>query len=181
MIGEIVFSQNWRKMKMGKMDAPDTHFLSGAEGWMELGDCKSALAELELISENFRGHFEVLQVRWHIHNRMGDWETCLNVSLSMIEASPEQPQGWINHGNSLFYLQRFQEAFELLLPVIKRFPHDEAIPYNLACYKCQSGELGEAREWLERALKVGDSKRVKKMAVNDPDLTPLWEHGVKIK
>jgi len=88
LIGDIVFSQDWRKMKMGKMDAPDTHFLSGAEGWMELGDCKSALAELELISENFRGHFEVLQVRWHIHNRMGDWETCLNVSLRMIEASP---------------------------------------------------------------------------------------------
>ena len=62
----------------------------------------------------------------------------------------------------------------------KRFPHDEAIPYNLACYKCQSGELGAAREWLERALKVGDSKRVKKMAATDPDLMPLWEQGVKI-
>ena len=33
-------------MKMGKIEAPDTHFLSGAEGWMELGDFKSALAEL---------------------------------------------------------------------------------------------------------------------------------------
>jgi len=69
----------------------------------------------------------------------------------------------------------------LLVPMLKRFPHDEAIPYNLACYKCQSGAIQEAREWLECALKVGDSKRVKNMAVNDPDLTPLWEHGVKIK
>ena len=33
----------------------------------------------------------------------------------------------------------------------------------------------------ERALKLGDSKRVKQMAINDPDLTPLWETGVKIK
>ena len=37
-------------MKMGKLEAPDTHFLSFAEGWMELGDCQSALDELELIS-----------------------------------------------------------------------------------------------------------------------------------
>ena len=65
--------------------------------------------------------------------------------------------------------------------MLKRFPHDEAIPYNLACYQCQSGNLSEAREWLERALKLGDSKRVKQMAINDPDLTPLWETGVKIK
>ena len=168
-------------MKMGKIEAPDSHFLSCAEGWMELGDFKSALAELELISNKCRGHFDVLQVRWHVHNRMRDWETCLNVSLRMIEASPEMPQGWINHGNTLFYLERFQEAFDLLLPVLKRFPHDEAIPYNLACYKCQNGEFQEAREWLERALKVGDSKRVKHMAIADPDLTPLWEQGVKIK
>ena len=58
---------------------------------MELGDFKSAVAELELISNECRGHFDVLQVRWHVHNRMRDWETCLNVSLRMIEASPEMP------------------------------------------------------------------------------------------
>ena len=167
-------------MKMGKMDAPDTHYLSGAEGWMELGDLQLALAELEFISEPYRKHYDVLQVRWHIYNRMEDWETCLKVSLEMIESNPELPQGWINHGNGLFYLRRFQEAYDALSPVAKRFPHDEAIPYNLACYKCQNGELGEARSWLERALKVGDAKRVKQMAASDPDLTPLWEEGVKI-
>jgi tetratricopeptide (TPR) repeat protein len=177
----IVFSHLGQAMKMGQLEPPDTHFLSGAEGWMELGDYDSALAELELISPDYRRHFDVLQVRWHIHNRMQDWDRCLNISLQMIEAQPEMPQGWINHGNALFYLERFEEAFNLLVPMLKRFPHDEAIPYNLACYKCQSGAIQEAREWLECALKVGDSKRVKNMAVNDPDLTPLWEHGVKIK
>lgn len=176
-----MYSQNGRSMKMGKLEAPDTHFLSFAEGWMELGDCQSALDELELISKPCHEHFDVLQVRWHIYNRMQEWEMCLSVSMRMIEVRPDQPQGWINHGNTLFYLERFQEAYDLLLPVLKRFPHDEAIPYNLACYQCQSGNLSEAREWLERALKVGDSKRVKQMAINDPDLTPLWDTGVKIK
>ena len=147
---------------------------------MELGDLQSALTELEFISESYRGHYDVLQVRWHIHNRMEDWETCLVVSLQMIESNPELPQGWINHGNGLFYMRRYQEAYDALSPVFKRFPHDEAIPYNLACYKCQSGDLDAAREWLEQALKVGDSKRVSKMAAADPDLIPLWKTGVNI-
>ena len=147
---------------------------------MELGDLSSALAELDLISELYHDHYDVLQVRWHILNRMEDWEDCLRISRQMIETNPELPQGWINHANGLFYLRRFQEAYDTLSPVAKRFPHDEAIPYNLACYKCQSGELAEARQWLERALKVGDSKRVKKMAATDPDLMPLWEQGVMI-
>ena len=60
-------------MKMGKLEAPDTHYLSGAEGWMELGDLSSALAELDLISELFHDHYDVLQVRWHILNRMEDF------------------------------------------------------------------------------------------------------------
>ncbi|HBU58288.1 MAG TPA: hypothetical protein DEB48_00425 [Verrucomicrobiales bacterium] len=167
-------------MKMGKLDAPDTHYVSGAEGWLELGDFESALAELDLVSENCREYFDVQQVRWHIHNRMEDWETCLVISLRMIESNPEMPQGWINHGNGLFYMRRYQEAYDALAPVFKRFPHDEAIPYNLACYKCQSGDLDAAREWLERALKVGDSKRVGKMAATDPDLMPLWKTGVTI-
>ena len=50
-------------MKMGKLDAPDTHYVSGAEGWLELGDFQSALAELDLVSENCREYFDVQQVR----------------------------------------------------------------------------------------------------------------------
>tara|TARA_Y100000588_G_scaffold64126_1_gene63895 strand:+ start:9252 stop:9782 length:531 start_codon:yes stop_codon:yes gene_type:complete len=161
--------------KQNFLEPPDTHYLSAAEGWMELGDCSEALVELERISERVRGHFDVMQVRWHVHNRRRDWEICLKIGRAMIEANPELPQGWINHCNALFYLNRYKEAFDLLSPMLKRFPNDEAIPYNLACYKCQAGDLREAREWLERALEVGDTKRIKKMACTDPDLQPLWE------
>ena len=159
------------------LEPPDTHFLSAAEGWMDLGDCREALAELERISQLGRSHFEVMQVRWHVHNRMKEWDACLYIGRDMIETNPELPQGWINHGNALFYLNRYKEAFDLLHPMLDKFPNDEAIPYNLACYKCQAGDMMEAKEWLERALAVGDSQRVKTMACTDPDLKPLWESG----
>jgi len=41
-----------------------------------------------------------------------------------------------------------------LHPVLDKFPSDKSIPYKLACYKCQAGDLMEAKEWLERALAV---------------------------
>jgi hypothetical protein len=46
--------------------------------------------------------------------------------------------------------------------------------YNLACYACQLGNLKEARQWLEKAFAIGDSKQLKLMALDDPDLEPLW-------
>jgi hypothetical protein len=46
---------------------------------------------------------------------------------------------------------------------------------NLACYECQLGDLSQARKWLETAFKAGDRKELKRMAMADPDLKPLWE------
>jgi hypothetical protein len=65
-------------------------------------------------------------------------------------------------------------AREALSPVATQFPQEPTIPYNLACYDCQLGNLKEARQWLEKAFDIGDSKRLKLMALDDPDLEPLW-------
>jgi hypothetical protein len=36
-------------------------------------------------------------------------------------------------------------------------------------------QLDQARAWFKRALKLGDKQKVKAMALDDPDLEPLWE------
>jgi hypothetical protein len=46
--------------------------------------------------------------------------------------------------------------------------------YNLACHECRLGRLEEARHWLQKAFEVGDPQRIKLMALDDPDLKPLW-------
>jgi len=48
------------------------------------------------------------------------------------------------------------------------------IAFNLACYACQLGRLEEAREWLRKAMDLGDEKEIKTRALDDPDLEPLW-------
>jgi hypothetical protein len=59
--------------------------------------------------------------------------------------------------------------------VVDKFPSDPIMRHNPACYECQLGRLEQAKSWLEKACVLGDPKKIKEMAVNDPDLRPLWE------
>ncbi|MGO8930194.1 MAG: tetratricopeptide repeat protein, partial [Limisphaerales bacterium] len=68
-----------------------------------------------------------------------------------------------------------QEARNVLLPVMDKLPKEYIIRYNLACYACQLGNLKEARHWLRKAIDLAGPNEVKLMALNDPDLEPLWK------
>jgi len=157
---------------------PDGHYLSAAVGWMQLGELSEAKQEVGRISPEWRGHPDVMQVRWLIHAELREWEDCVTIAEETIAVAPDHASGWINHANALFFLRRTREAYAELGPIAERFPTNEAIAYNLACYACQLGLLPESQNWLGRALaiaaKVGERGRIKKMALEDPDLKPLW-------
>ena len=161
--------------KHGKLEPPDSHYLSAAEGWFGLGDSRAALDEIKQISPRNKNHPQVLHACWHIQHQLKNWEDCVSIGRAMIAEEPESPQGWINYGNALFYQQRYDDAFAALHPVLDKFPADEAIQYNLACYRCQAGNLNEAAQWLKQAFKVGNLKKMREMALKDPDLKPLWD------
>lgn len=71
-------------------------------------------------------------------------------------------------------MNRTREAWELLLPFARRFPKVSTIPYNLACYACQMGNHAEAERWLDKAVKLRSREEIKRLAIGDPDLKPLW-------
>ena len=75
---------------------------------------------------------------------------------------------------ALHELKRTKEAWDILLPVATRFPGEYIVRYNLACYACQLGNLPTARKWLERAVEVVGPDLIRKMALQDADLEPLW-------
>ena len=47
-------------------------------------------------------------------------------------------------------------------------------PYNLACYCVQLGRLDECQVWFKMAMAI-DEQTVKRAAIDDPDLKPLWD------
>jgi tetratricopeptide (TPR) repeat protein len=86
---------------------------------------------------------------------------------------PDEPFGWIHLAYALNELKRTREAWNVLLSIADKFPDQDVIPYNLACYAAQLGRLKEAKQWLELAIEMADSKEVKQVALDDPDLEPL--------
>ncbi|MFN0070926.1 MAG: tetratricopeptide repeat protein [Chloroflexota bacterium] len=154
---------------------PDSHHLRAAQGWLELGDWRSANSELEQISPNARVHPEVLELRWHIFASAKDWPECVDIARALTEAAPDLAQPWIHHAFALHELKRTREAFDVLSSVADRFPAEATIPYNLACYSCQLGDHIGARDWLAQAYQLGGARRWKATAMADPDLAPLWE------
>jgi tetratricopeptide (TPR) repeat protein len=153
---------------------PDTLHLLAAQGWLELGNHIEANEELENITPELRAHPAVLGVRWEIYAAAKKWEATLDIAAALIQLDPDDPLGWVHRSFALHELKRTAEARDNLLRVVDKFPASATMRYNLACYECQLGRLKQAKNWLEKAFEVGESKKIKLMALGDPDLEPLW-------
>lgn len=160
---------------MNPLGPPDCHHLAAAQGWLELGDERSAEAELAGISVGGQMHPDTLAMRWELLARRRDWKSAHAVAQTALDLAPERPGPWIQRSYALHELKLTQEAYESLCPAVEVFPDETTIAYNLACYCCQLERRDEALSWYERALSTGDAPRIKQMALRDPDLAPLRE------
>jgi tetratricopeptide (TPR) repeat protein len=162
---------------MQNIEPPDSHYLSAAMGWLGLGQPTEAAIELAMISSEYEGHPDVLEVRWVIYVQRQKWQSALQAARTLVQTAPERSSGWLHQAYALRRLPEggLQKAWDALLPAYNQFPKEATIPYNLSCYACQLQQLEEARLWLQRALKIGNKDRIKEMALDDPDLKPLWD------
>ena len=159
---------------MADLEPPDTHYLSFAQGWLDLGNPAEALAELARIRLPAREHPDVLHLHWRIRAEQRRWAEALEIARVLTSVAPDDPISWIDQSYALHELRHTREARSQLLAVLKRFPDISIIPYNLACYSCQLGDHQEAIEWLAKAAALSGKDGIKKMALGDADLQPLW-------
>lgn len=163
---------------MPRLEPPDSHFLDAATGWLMLGNADEARREFEQLSPTARPHPDVLDFEWRWLAHEKRWEEAVAVAQRLVDQCPRRAEAWIHRSFALHELRRTQEAFDRLLPALKKFPKETTIPYNLACYTCQLGDLPAARRWFARALKSDASPADKlhrlAMALEDADLQPLW-------
>jgi tetratricopeptide (TPR) repeat protein len=153
----------------------DSFHLLAAQGWLELGDYSEANEELEEITPELRAHPAVLNVRWGVYAAAKKWDAALDIATAIIQRDPEGPLGWVQRSYALHELKRTAEARDNLLCVVNKFERDDIIHYNLARYECQLGRLEHAKQWLEKAFLLGDARRMKLAALDDPYLEPLWK------
>ena len=158
---------------MKPLQPPDSHHLSAADGWLGLGRHIEANEELEKIAPENAAHPDVLEVLWRIYAKTGQWHFCVDIAAAIIKLDEERSFGWIHSSIALHKLKRTQEAFDQLKSVAYRFPDVWRIPYGLACYSAQLERFIDSRLWLRKAMDI-DSEMVRRTAISDPDLLPLW-------
>ena len=111
-------------------------------------------SELDKIDPFCRALPEILAVRIAIYRGLKKWEAMQQIAKRLKEFDPGNVQWTI----SLAYATRrafsIEVAMEILLEAEPKFPREAAIPYNLACYYCQLGEMDKAKCCLKRALEI---------------------------
>ena len=163
---------------MPALEPPDSHHLSAAIGWLELGNHVEAGEELARISAALLDHPDVLEVRWSVCAAGKSWEPALRAAELLLEKAPDRATGWIHRAYALRRVKGggLQKAWTALRPAFEKFPQESLIPYNLACYAAQFGQLEQAWEWLHKAMvAAGDVRSIKQQALSDTDLQPLWK------
>lgn len=163
-------------MRVQPIEPPDSHHLSATLGWLGLGVVKEARAELAQVSAENQNHPATLEVRWLLHTHEKNWDRALEIARAEIAIAPEESSGWLHRAYALRRVDEggLPQAWEALLPAAEQFPEEPVIAYNLACYACQMLQLDLARDWLCRAIATGKKGEIKKMALADDDLKPLW-------
>jgi Flp pilus assembly protein TadD len=163
---------------MKAIEPPNLHCLNAAQGWLMLGNLHEAWSEFAQIEPQYANHPEVLALQWSLLAAEKRWLEATSVSERHVRVAPNDASAWVHRSFALHELKRTREAFERLLPAADQFPEEGIIPYNLACYSCQLGDLTAARAWLERAFTTdadADARRARLLtALEDVDLRPLW-------
>ena len=141
-----------------------------------MGCPNDAREELGKLSAAKQTHPAVLDLRWLIASQEKNWPEALAIAEAELKIAPESASGWLHRA---YALRRVNEdglivAWHALLPAAEKFPNEPIIAYNLSCYACQMNEMVTARTWLHQAIKVGKREEIKKIALADDDLKPLW-------
>lgn len=161
-----------------ELQPPDSLHLLAAEGWLELGNATEAGEEIARIDVAHLDHPDVLEMRWAICVAGESWEAGFAVAETLVRVAPERASGWLHQAYALRRIKGggLQRAWDALRPAYEKFPKAEVISFNLACYAAQMGRLDEAWEWLHKSMEAaGDVDAIKKMALADMDLHPLWD------
>jgi predicted Zn-dependent protease len=158
------------------LESPDAHHLNAALGWLGLNLPAEALQELEQLSASAQNHPDVLELRWETLARQLRWSEARQVATQLIAQAPDRASGWLHRAYAVRRTPDggLDQAWEALEPAATKFPKEPVIAYNLSCYACQLEQLDAARGWLRRAFSLGDPKEIKRMALADADLQPLW-------
>jgi lipopolysaccharide biosynthesis regulator YciM len=145
--------------------------LLAASGFMELGMFQEAVEELESLPEAIREIPIVLAVWLEVYQGWKKWAEAISVATRLVEAQPYEPNWRVAQAYAIRRARGISFAREVLNEAKQKFPDSALIHFNLGCYAAQLGELDEARERIESAIRL--DQQFEALSKTDPDLAPL--------
>src|SRR5258708_6879173 len=86
---------------MEPLELAELRSLVAASGWLGLGNCGEARAELAALSPERQNHPDVLEARWQICAQEGAWPEALDVAQTLVSLAPDNCTGWLHQAYAL--------------------------------------------------------------------------------
>ena len=148
------------------------HVLASS-GYLELGMFDDAAMVLEEIEPEDKTRTEVLGARVNLYMAAKKWDMAAAVASHLVKVDPENEAWWINLAYSVRRSEGIEQAEAILLRAQAIHPKIAIIAFNLACYASVTGRMEEAKQRLRLAIDL--DKDVRRLAIDDEDLRPLWD------
>ena len=127
--------------------------LREAEGYLELGMPRQALALLERIEHpgTYRGH--QLYLQGEALRALEKYQDAVPILVDAVDLAPSNIHAWMALGWCYKRTGRLDQAIESLHRAREVEPSEPLIEYNLACYYSLKGAKQQALEYLSQAIK----------------------------
>jgi Flp pilus assembly protein TadD len=142
-------------------------------GYLELGMFDDAALALEEIPPEDKNRTDVLGARVVLYIAAKKWDMAAVVASHLVKVEPENEAWWINLAYSVRRSEGVENAEAILLRAQAIHPKVAMIAFSLACYASVTGRMEEAKERLRHAIDL--DKDIRRLALDDEDLKPLWD------
>ena len=152
--------------------SPKVHW-SRACGYFELEMFAEASRELSALPEELPWSKYARSMLADVACLQEEWERMRELAHGLRMEFPTEPEWWISDAYATRRCRSIEIARQILLEGLVHHYDNALIRYNLACYACRMGSLGECLDFLKEAVKR--DKRYRAMAMEDEDLEEVRE------
>jgi predicted Zn-dependent protease len=132
-----------------------------------------SMLELEEITDDDVYLFEVIESKYLTLKEAKAWEHAEAISNMMRIYHPNRIDGWMNQAECLCELHGAEKAVEALLLDEERFKQSARYIFAIGRYYALANEIGRAREYTRRAIKIDGSLRAD--FLEDSAFDAVWD------
>jgi Flp pilus assembly protein TadD len=133
-----------------------------------------AAQAIEQIEPENKTRKEVLHAAVMAYQGGRRWKKGVASAADLVKAEPTNSTYWIILANAVSHVGSVYEAETVLLKALMWHPRNSLILLKLACYASVTGRIEEAKVLLDHAINL--DKNVRRLALEDEDLQPLWNY-----